>query len=233
LRKLQQVSAAKGIIASSNAFQEGVLKYCKSKKIALLRCFNEVNIKWELPRAISPNDFWGVPDKNEIYSGFTSEHHIHPKSTLIFAYKDFYTHSCNAFLHELARDASGKHICDLLQKSDIKISGFSVRYISSENIEEIVQEILLETGYSEGEVSLDKICDWQLREKNLLVKLNLQPGQYELKQGVLGRIDFNVPQIEVFCHPGDSFYRTHLRSLELSGNLERTLLYCNPHGLFQ
>jgi mRNA interferase RelE/StbE len=29
------------------------------------------------------------------------------------------------------------------------------------------------------------------------------------------------------------FYRAHLRSLELSGNLERTLLYCNPHGLFQ
>jgi type I restriction enzyme R subunit len=28
-------------------------------------------------------------------------------------------------------------------------------------------------------------------------------------------------------------YRAHLRSLELSGNLERTLLYCNPHGLFQ
>jgi hypothetical protein len=30
-----------------------------------------------------------------------------------------------------------------------------------------------------------------------------------------------------------ALYRAHLRSLELSGNLERTLLYCNPHGLFQ
>jgi transposase-like protein len=35
------------------------------------------------------------------------------------------------------------------------------------------------------------------------------------------------------ANPVGVLYRAHLRSLELSGNLERTLLYCNPHGLFQ
>jgi methylenetetrahydrofolate reductase (NADPH) len=50
--------------------------------------------------------------------------------------------------------------------------------------------------------------------------LTVQTPDY-LVDGLAGRIDhFHL-------------YRAHLRSLELSGNLERTLLYCNPHGLFQ
>jgi hypothetical protein len=48
-----------------------------------------------------------------------------------------------------------------------------------------------------------------------------------------------VPQLSTptaitfFLEQASTAYRAHLRSLELSGNLERTLLYCNPHGLFQ
>jgi hypothetical protein len=48
-----------------------------------------------------------------------------------------------------------------------------------------------------------------------------------------GAIDLYYADESGCCQWTPVSYRAHLRSLELSGNLERTLLYCNPHGLFQ
>jgi len=53
--KIQQISGAntKGILASTNSFQEGTLNFSKSKGIGLLRYFNQSDFKWLLTRSPS------------------------------------------------------------------------------------------------------------------------------------------------------------------------------------
>ncbi len=53
--KIQQISGAniKGVIASTNSFQEGTLKYCTSKGIGLFRYFDRTKFKWVLHRSCS------------------------------------------------------------------------------------------------------------------------------------------------------------------------------------
>ena len=64
--KVQQVGAAnaKAVIASTNSFQQGTLKFAKSKGIGVLRYSDPQNYKWELRRHTS-STYWSSLTSNE------------------------------------------------------------------------------------------------------------------------------------------------------------------------
>ena len=75
--KIQQVSGAniKGIIASTNSFQESAVNFARSKGIGLLRYCSRDDMKWILPRSTLRNGSYGVErgDRMSIYRGITEE----------------------------------------------------------------------------------------------------------------------------------------------------------------
>lgn len=54
--KVRQVAGSKGIMVSTAGFQRGTLQFAASNRIALARFFTPNHLKWELRRALVPDE---------------------------------------------------------------------------------------------------------------------------------------------------------------------------------
>ena len=198
--KIQQVAAAnaKGVIASTGAFQTGTREYARAKGIGLLRYFDRRNCKWELMR--SPATGGGVDrseDTVEVAAGLSNAEH----ESEVF---DFYlqsptreTHSLWGFFEDLLQDCfSPAHLRRVLNPKAKSVD--LVPFLEKEELEGVAAATLEQLEYSSGEVALSEICDAEHRRTGLTVHLGVQPSAELLERRVLGRITFEPSRIEVF-----------------------------------
>jgi hypothetical protein len=202
--KIQQISGAnvKGIIASTNSFQEGTVRYSKSKGIGLLRYYAKDKIKWELlrsPSALVSFGYaareWETARKGLLTESYTSRYFD------CYCYQgENYTNSLKAFFSRLlVEDVGGEIKNDLakvLNKPDD--NRWLVKYLDASQIEDISQGILKGIAYSQGEVSLDSICKLQLKGNNLSLIYEAAKPNSSKAEEVLGSITFKPLQIKIY-----------------------------------
>jgi len=208
--KIQQVSGAnvKGILVSTNSFQEGTFNFCESKGIGLLRYYDKSNFKWELSRSpssiVSTN--YALNDWSNAIKGLSIESF---QTTCFDCYcysNQSFTNSLHLFFQNLVSNNIDKEDKKLLAKiknifeEDQRI----VRYIDDSEIEATCHKILNTISYESGVVSIDDICKWQKEENGLQVTLDA-PKSNDLKQKeILGKISFNPAEIIVYDDPSSN-----------------------------
>jgi Zn-dependent peptidase ImmA (M78 family) len=200
--KLQQVSGAniKGVIASTNAFQESTLRYSASKGIGLMRYFDATQFKWVLHRSASnERTDSGSVDRFAIYRGLITMSHRSQLFDFYCAHQGAYTNSVRGFFLELATS----EIKDAIFFAQIHNKPVAqqqiVDFISQSEIEARTSEILEKIRYAGGAVSLEDICDWQSRDTGLSVRTAIPQSREEIDAGILGRIRFQPLEIMIYA----------------------------------
>jgi len=196
--KIQQISGAnaKGIIFSSNAFQEGAFKFSKSKGIGLLRYYDRNQLDWILTR--SPSSLVSSAHAiNEWHNAYKGLHSQSFKSNYLDCYgyaAEKYTNSLRLFISELIKDGISKEIKESLTAIETSYTtDFPLVSYKEEREIEIQCELILKTiGYIDGPVPLDDICEI-LKEKYAL-KAHVN---WILDDGVLGKITFYPLEIYI------------------------------------
>jgi Zn-dependent peptidase ImmA (M78 family) len=206
--KIEQVKGAKGIFASSNKIQSGAFEFAKSKKIALIRHFEDSGLKWVLQRSPSLT--------SNIESNF-SQYDIHRiltgklQNNSNFDYLCFTGRQYTCSMHLLFRE-----ICDL-ERFKIEPKTIAsiiaqqpkhksyVPYRSKESIEKLTAEILRETKYKSGAVDLNLICVHENEKTGLsIVSRSPQIGE----EHVLGMINFLKLEITLIHHTQQNLGRS-------------------------
>ena len=201
--KAQQVAAgnSKLVLASTAAFQEGAVKFAKSKGIGLLRYFDASNFKWELHRSPSIASMPQSENVDEVYKGLTLQNFQSP-------YFDFYLHSPNRVTNSLWDFFDDLHSTISLSSKELRAlrnrkgkPGFSVPFLEREEIEEQSAVILCRNGYSHGAVSLEAICSQEKRRTGLAVNRVALANSGVDRYSVLGKISFAPLVIEIYEQP--------------------------------
>lgn len=190
--KIIQVSGAnaKGIVVSTNRFQESAFKFAKSKGIGLLRHFSKDNLEWILTR--SPSSMASASHAaSERYNAFNALRDAEFKSRYFDFYgcaDDSYTVSSNQFFSCLARTDAKPNLLEALSKVEqaTKESRLLVPYIEEQELENRAIYVLNKIYHRDGPVSLDFACELMKEEEGLIVK-----RYSSLDRGVLGQISFD------------------------------------------
>ena len=196
--KIQQVSGAniKGIVVSTNSFQEGAFKFSKSKGIGLLRYFDKDNLEWVLTRSPSSivSTSHSMTEWSSAYNGLRNQDY---KSRYFDWYGyvcETYTISSNHFFSSLIRNGIDKNLAESLAEVEqgLATKQLSVPYREIHEIENICSSMLDEVGYQEGAAPLDALCSFLSERNNLMVERNVN-----LAKGVLGEITFSPNVIRI------------------------------------
>lgn len=196
--KTQQISGAnvKGIVVSTNAFQEGAFNFAKSKGIGFLRYFDRNQLDWVLTRSPSSmvSSAYSIEEYYTAYKGLHSQSF---KSNYFDCYGYVaarHTNSLHLFISILIKNGSDKKLNESLAAIETVDSGMSqiVPYIEQPIIEKRCVSVLKKIGHSEGSVSLEDVCNWLKEQDGLKVSTNSS-----FEQGVLGKITFNPLEIYI------------------------------------
>jgi len=195
--KIQQISGAnvKGIIVSTNAFQESAFKYADSKGIGLLRFYNREKLDWVLTR--SPSNASANTSENHRKVAVDALHNINYKSRYfdLFGYTNMlYTISSNEFFSNLIKPSLNDKDREVLKSIETKNKKLfsSVPYLDEEYIELEASKILGANEYIRGSVSIDSLSNY------LNKSFDLQVNRFvSLDKGVLGQISFNPDIISI------------------------------------
>lgn len=192
--KLSQVSGSKGILVSSNAFQEGAFNFAESKNIGLLRYRDKSDLDWILERSPSGIVSSKYASKVEgiVYHNLRSDKYQNNyfDCHTFFNYK--YTNSMTIFIKSLINYETDEAIVNFFQDAQSAV-GYSkniVDYINDEQMERIAEETLSRINYQGGKVNLDFILEYFEKNNDLKVYYNS-----DLESGVLGEINFNTLEI--------------------------------------
>ncbi len=105
--KVQQVSGLniKGIIASTNSFADGTLKFARSKKMGLLRYYDNLEFKWVLARSPSSTvtNRFALSEWMNAFYGICHESHNSRYFDCYFHIDNNYTNSLRLFFSALVR----------------------------------------------------------------------------------------------------------------------------------
>lgn len=225
--KLQQISGAnnKGIIVSSNSFQDGTFKFSRSKGIGLLRYFSKEKLEWILarsPSSMAPS--WIVSSESS-----NSYHALHNEDfgSRYFDFhgcvNDSYTVSSNQFFSSLARadaDTELLHALAIVEQST-KESRLCVPYLEKEEVEKRAASVLSAIEYLAGAVSIESICNYLADNSGLVVNTNV-----DLPSGVLGQIVFRPDTISIDNRQASTNERTRFTLAHELGH------YILEHGRF-
>lgn len=195
--KVQQVSGinVKGIIASTNAFQEGALKFSKSKGIGLLRFFGPNNSEWVLTR--SPSSIGRTVESTEkasINLAFQQENFIGKGFDCYCFFGSLFTNSTFDFFEQLITF----ELSESLLESTHSIRSIKpklqmiVPYLVNSDIELQTESLLDSIGYFSGYVRDDKLSSFVSENYGLSLVLDAR-----LPAGVLGAIDFAKNEISI------------------------------------
>lgn len=196
--KIQQVAAAnaKGIVVSTNSFQDGAFKFARSKGIGLLRYFSKDNLEWVLTR--SPSSMasanLAASERSNAYNALHKENYESRYFDFYGCVNDTYTISSNQFFSSLARNCSDRDVLESLAQIEqaTRESRLSVPYIEEHEVEKLSFSMLTEIQYVSGAVSLDDICKQFKERPGLVVKRGVN-----LQKGVLGKICFGPDIISI------------------------------------
>ena len=202
--KAQQVGAAnaKAVIASTAAFQAGTKSFAKSKGIALLRYFDPINFKWELYRSPSASAKPATVDTASVIQEVLSNPDFH--SQIFDLYMQSPARGTNS-LWDFTEDLVVGNLISTAQASLIanpqsrRVN--SVPYLEKDDLEIKAEEILRDIGYVYGEANLDSICAREASNCGLKVLTDVPLPNTSGDSPILGRILFNLRQIEIYTHP--------------------------------
>lgn len=187
--KVQQVTGAniKAIVASTNSFQEGSLKFAKSKGIGLLRFFEQSTSEWILTR--SPSKIKRTVDntkKSSILMALSQEDFIGKGFELYGYYGAGFTNSSHEFFRELLRvdidDALSEKIATITTSEPV--SKTCVPYVDYDFIQSECDKFLDVIGYLDGSVQHDVLVRKSQEYYGLELDLNAV-----LPKGILGTVD--------------------------------------------
>lgn len=196
--KIQQVSGAnaKGIVVSTNSFQDGAFKFARSKGIGLLRYFSKDNLEWVLTRSPSSmaSAAHAVSEQSSAYHALRDEKYESRYFDFYGYVKETYTVSSNLFFSSLAKNGAEPDVLKAIAKIEqvTKESRLSIPYIERNELEGLSFDILAELKYQAGPVPLDSVCELLNEQAGLVVKRNSQLGN-----GVLGQISFSPDIISI------------------------------------
>lgn len=205
--KLQQIAGVnvKGIIASSNSFQEGAINYSGARGIGLVRILKDY-MKWILTRAVTGLITYEQIEnsKLDIYDGLTDEDYINENIDFYGNYKDKFTHSLKQLLELLFDEVrSNETDFDKLLLNDENNHVF-VPYMQEEEIEKISTEILSYNNYSTLEVPIKEICNNLEKEKNIKFQFQKSLGTDALGFEILGKISFQPSTVIYILSSGST-----------------------------
>lgn len=201
--KVQQISGAntKAILASTNSFQEGALKFSKSKGIGLLRYYDSSNLNWELARSPSllisrthTINEWFLAKKGIIEQEHHSQYYDY------YGYiNDKYTNSLKDFFDNMLKESIDKKtIKELSRSKNIKkLKKLSVPYRDTFNIEEEAESLLKQINYQSQKVPLETISKW------LKDEYELETIYKPLGSEILGKINFKSLKIYLNSNEAD------------------------------
>ena len=196
--KIQQVApvAAKGIIVSRTSFQPAALEYARSKRIGILRFPQR---KWELTRSMTARyatSFAGWEE--DIRKGLTEETYQSPGPDCVCNFGDLFTYSLYDFIGAITADVLGgaSYIVSVERPTPARVP-----FMGQEAIDSRCNAIHDLIGYKDGSVSLEAICEWQRNSCGLTVHRNVRPDEEAASKGILGRVSFTPPSIEIFSDP--------------------------------
>ncbi len=196
--KIQQVApaAAKGILISTSSFQPGALEYARSKRIGLLRFPQR---KWVLRRTIAAGYAASFEGREAgIRKGLTEEDYQIPGPDCVCNFGEVFTYSLYDFVSAITADVLGNASYIIAAERPVPAVP---RFMSQETIDarcHIIHDVI---GYNDGPVSLQAICEWQKKSCGLTVLRHARAEKEPCSKGILGRIAFAPPSIEIFSDP--------------------------------
>lgn len=188
-QKTQQVAAgsAKGVVVTTNGFQESAFTFSKSKGLGLARYCWEDTLSWELTRA--PSSFSYTGSKNGClvaYNGLRNESLTKGVYDFFGVANNQYSTSIYEFFNNLIAEENLDIDIALNYQNHREVSKGIVNFIAEEDIEDLVNNVLSKINYSDGLVEVSDIGEFLQKSVNLDLRMNAS-----LSDNVLGTIKFN------------------------------------------
>jgi Zn-dependent peptidase ImmA (M78 family) len=199
--KISQVSGfnAKGIFATTSAFQAGTLNFARNKGFALLRYFDQSEFRWELPRALLTGASGASSRKRAEIEYALTQPDFRP--TVYSAYAV----TPAGFADGWEGIWKGLGLENTLDESELKLirqpalaATPRVTFISKEKIERLAEQTLKSISYSRGTVDLAKLVE----KENIVVGLAVI--FHDDSPSVLGSITFYPTEIKIFATESQS-----------------------------
>lgn len=203
-KKIEQVSGAnvKGIVVSTNSFQEGAFNFSQSNGLGLIRYYAKNKIKWELTRSPSALVSFSYAENEWMtaYKGITTDLY-ESRYFDCYCFSDGkYTNSLRAFFARLLFTGTEEDIKNHLEKVISKIDDNRrlVKFREDSEIEEASESVLKSIGYGDGEVSLTTVCELLSEKDNLKVIFEAGNSNTSKMGNVLGTITFHPLEIRIY-----------------------------------
>ncbi|RFD44901.1 hypothetical protein H330_013425, partial [Vibrio parahaemolyticus 3631] len=183
------------IVASTNAFQDGALRFSKSKGIGLLRYFEANNSEWVLTR--SPSSIGRTVQATErasINLALQQEDFVGKGFDCYCFFGSSFTNSTFEFFEQVITSELSEELVESVYsiRTAKPEPQTLVRYLDSSYIESKSELLLDSIGYFGGYVQDDKLSKFVSENYGLSLVLNAQ-----LQEGVLGSIDFSKNEIKI------------------------------------
>lgn len=199
--KVDQIGAAKPVIASTAAFQSGARQFAKSKGMGLLRYFGSENFKWELKRSSSGGARSVTAEAESVISdGLSVPNYRSEVFDLFLQSPTRDTNSLWDFFTDLV------HATSLTEAQVRKISNSRIQqrnqvpFREKGDLEASAEAVLDIIEYGSGPVSLDAICLNESRRVGLKVETLARTPCVEAAGCPLGTIEFEPLRIQLFSH---------------------------------
>ncbi|WMY87444.1 ImmA/IrrE family metallo-endopeptidase [Pseudomonas shirazica] len=202
--KIGQVTGhnAKGMFVSASAFQSSAMNFARNKGMAVVRWLDEDNFKWELARPL----LMGVANASARRSHAIRHALIEPlyQPTVSSTYAATplgYTNTWEGVFQGLFFEDSSK-TAQTAELKKLLLNTPTTReraaFLSMIQIEDRVQEVLRDVGYTEGSVDLGKLVDHERSCGGLEVTFS------GASKSALGGISFTPPRIQIFADDKDA-----------------------------
>lgn len=223
--KVQQISPAgtKAIVASASAFQDGALRFAKSKGIGLARYFTRDSLEWVLTRSPSLlSNRQSDSSSNNAATGLRTQEFTSRCFDFYCLSNDSYTNSFSQFAERLAWDEASDELASILRRvsHEIERKPTIVPYLEESEIEDVCRSLRDAIAYKSGHIPLDEICALLTTDRGLQVKNS------SLAPGILGTISFDQPLIELDAVQAGSASRVRFTLAHEIGHL------CLGHGQY-
>lgn len=200
--KVRQVAGSKGIMVSTAGFQRGTLQFAASNKIGLARYFAPNQLKWELRRALVPDESGEClfASRDEVLRGLTGESTSNVCSRLYGYHGSSVTNVPSILMKWICEDA----IHDATSLSRLRVGSSQppqVAFVAPEEIRVRARSALDRIRYSGGKVDLDAICAERAKAVGLVVRRGVIASDAEVSAGILGRVRF-APLDEIVIYDG-------------------------------
>lgn len=199
--KISQVSGfnAKGIFATTSAFQSGTFSFARNKGFSLLRYFNQSEFRWELPRALLTGARGASNRKRAEIEYALTQPDFRP--TIYGAYAV----TPAGFADGWEGIWKGLGLENTIDECELKLilqtalaAAPRVTFISKEKIERLAEQTLKSISYNRGKVDLAKLIEKESSDVGLTVNF------YDDSPSVLGSITFYPTEIKIFANESKS-----------------------------